>query len=146
MLESEAIVVSVKNGATFVEAQSSGGCGSNHCATQGCSTAVLTQLFSQSPKTLEVQNPISAVVGERVLVGLQEDAFLRSAMAVYLLPLFALIGGAALGIFWAGQSDARDLYAGLGGIIGLAVSALLLKFLTPTFLPYNSQPIILRRL
>ena len=145
MLESEALVVSIKNGATFVEPQTSSGCGGKSCATQGCSTAVLTQLFSQSPKSLEVQNPISAQVGERVIVGLHEGAFLKSAMAVYLLPLFTLFVGAAMGLLWAGHSNNRDLYAGLGGIIGLISSALLLKLFASKFLPHNAQPIILRR-
>ena len=145
MLESEAIVVSVENGATFVEPQTSSGCGGKSCATQGCSTAVLTQLFTQQPKSLHVQNPISARVGERVIVGLQEGVFLRSAMAVYLLPLFALIMGAAIGVYMAGNSDLRDIYAGFGGILGLVGSAILLKFLAPGFLPHNAQPSILRR-
>lgn len=146
MLESEAIVVRIEHGATYVEPQTSSGCGGKNCATQGCGTAVLTQLFSQQPKSLEVQNPIAAQVGERVLVGLQEGAFLRSAMAVYLLPLFALLMGAALGIYWAGSGNTRDLYAGLGGIMGLAGSAVLLKVFAPVFLPHSARPSILRRL
>lgn len=146
MLESEAIVVSVVNGTTFVEPQTSSGCGGKNCATQGCSTAVLTQLFSQSPKSLEVQNPISARVGERVVVGLQEGAFLKSAIAVYLLPLMALLIGAALGIYWAGYNEKSDLYAGFGALVGLISSVFVLKYFAPAFLPLSAQPIILRRL
>lgn len=147
MLESEAIVVSIKNGATFVEPQISGGCGSQpKCAQQGCATAVLTQLFSQKPKTLEVSNPIAADIGERVMVGLQEKAFLKTTLAVYFLPLGALLLGAALGMFFASTSEARDLYAGLGAVIGLVCSGFLLKHIAPTFFPHDMQPIILRRL
>lgn len=146
MLESEALVVSIENGATFVQPQSGGSCGSSNCATQACGTAVLTQLFSQQPKSLQVNNPISARVGERVVVGLQEVAFLKTAVAVYLLPLCALLLGAALGLFWAGHSDTRDLYAGLGGLLGLAASALILKIFASKLCPPGSQPIILRRL
>jgi len=146
MLESEAIVVSIENGATFVQPQSGGSCGSTTCATQGCGTAVLTQLFSQQPKSLQVNNPISACVGDRVVLGLQEGAFLKTAVAVYLLPLCALLLGAALGMFWAGHSDARDLYAGLGGLLGLAASALILKNFSAKLCPPGAQPTILRRL
>lgn len=146
MLESEAIVVSIENGATFVQPQNGGSCGSNQCSTQTCGTAVLTQIFSQEPKSLQVNNPIAARVGERVVVGLHEAAFLKTAVAVYLLPLCALLLGAALGLFWAGHNDARDLYAGLGGLLGLAASALTLKIFSSKFCPPSAQPIILRRL
>ena len=146
MLESEAIVISVQHGVTLVEPQASGGCGKSNCATQGCSTAVLTQLFSQKPKALAVSNPIAALIGERVVVGLQEQAFLKTAIAVYFFPLCALILGAAMGMGLAGASEARDLYAGLGGLLGLVSSAVLLKYVAPAILPRDVQPIILRRL
>lgn len=144
MLESEATVVRIENGATYVEAQGSGGCGGNHCSTT-CSTAILTRLFSQNPKALQVDNPIAAQVGERVVVGLAEGAFLRTALAVYLLPLGALLIGAALGLFAADHGEARDLYAGLGGLAGLLLSALALKLFAAKLSP-SAQPIILRRL
>lgn len=147
MLESEAIVVNIENGVTFVQAQAGGSCGGESCTTQGCSTAILTQMFSQKPKTTQVANPILAQVGERVVVGLAEGAFLKTALAVYLLPLCALFAGAALGLlFAAGQSEARDLYAGLGGLLGLAISALALKLWAAKISPGGAQPTILRRL
>ncbi len=146
MLESEAIVVKVENGATFVEAQTEGGCGGNRCASQGCSTAVLTRLFSQQPKALRVNNPIAAQVGERVMVGLEEGAFLKSSLVAYLLPLVALIAGAALGLHFAAHDEMRDLYAGLGGLAGLIGSAFAIKLSLPMLLGSSVQPVILRRL
>ena len=145
MLESEAIVVDIKNGVTFIEPQGgSGGCGKSNCAPQGCSTAVLTQLFSRQSTILEVNNPIAAGIGERVVVGLPEQVFLKTAIVVYLLPLCALLLGTAIGILWAGSSAPPDLYAGLGALFGLVCSALLLKYIAPSF-PHDMQPIILRR-
>jgi sigma-E factor negative regulatory protein RseC len=146
MLESEALVVKIENGATFVEAQAITGCGGNRCESQGCSTAVLTRLFSQQPKALQVNNPIDALVGEHVVVGLEEGAFLKSSVVAYVLPLTALITGAVLGTQFAGASEMRDLYAGFGGVIGLISSALAIKFFLPTIFTHGEQPIILRRL
>lgn len=146
MLESEAIVVKINNGVTYVEPQSGGGCGKSNCATQGCSTAVLTQLFSQKPKALEVSNPIAAGIGERVVVGLQEKIFLKTAFVVYLLPLCALFLGIGAGLWFAGNSELRDLYAGLGALLGLICSVFLLKYITRAYFPHAAQVTILRRL
>ena len=146
MLESEAIVVKVERGATYVAAQVPGGCGSEDCATQTCSTAVLTRLFSQTPKPLRAKNPIDANVGERVMVGLEEGAFLKSSLLAYVLPLLALVLGAVLGMQLSGGTEQRDLYAALGGLAGLLFSALLLRILLPSVMMSGAQPTILRRL
>ena len=146
MLESEAIVVKINNGVTYVEPLSGGGCGKSNCATQGCSTAVLTQLFSQKAKALEVNNPITAGIGERVVVGLQEKIFLKTAFIVYFLPLCAMFFGVGAGLWFAGNSEMRDLYAGLGALLGLIGSIFLLKYLTRAYFPHTAQVTILRRL
>lgn len=146
MLESEAIVVKVERGNTYIAAQTPGSCGADACTTQNtCSTAVLTRLFSQEAKPLLVNNPIAAKVGERVVVGLEEGAFLKSSLLAYVLPLFALIVGAMLGMYFAGTTANRDLYAGIGGLIGLVGSAVGLRTAMRHFLNCGAQPIILRR-
>ncbi|MBT9613232.1 MAG: SoxR reducing system RseC family protein [Burkholderiales bacterium] len=147
MLESQALVVKIEHGATYVEAQAGGSCGSGNCSTSACSTAVLTRIFSQQPKALRVNNPIEAKVGEQVMLGLEEGAFLKSAFLAYLLPLVALIMGAMIGLWLAGPAGARDLYAGLGGLAGLIASAFGIKWLNPILFDKNrAQPVILRRL
>lgn len=147
MLETQALVVKIEQGATYVEAEAGGSCGSGHCSTSACSTAVLTRIFSQQPKALRVNNPINAQVGEQVMLGLEEDAFLKSAMLAYLFPLLALVLGAVLGLWLAGPQDARDLYAGIGAGIGLIASVFGIKWLNPVLFDANrAQPVILRRL
>lgn len=147
MLESQALVVKIEQGETFVEAQAGGNCGSGNCSTSACSSAVLTRIFSQQPKALRVNNPINAKVGEQVMLGLEEGAFLKSAMLAYLFPLAALFLGALIGLWFAGPHAARDLYAGLGGLAGLIASVLGIKWLNPILFDLNrAQPVILRRL
>lgn len=147
MLESQALIVKIENGATYVEAEAGGSCGSGHCSTSACSTAVLTRIFSQQPKALSVSNPIDAQVGETVMLGLEEDAFLKSALLAYLFPLVALFLGALIGLWFAGPTATRDLYAGLGGLLGLITSVLSIKWLYPILFNHNrAQPVILRRL
>lgn len=147
MLETQALIVKIEQGITYVEAEAGGSCGSGHCSTSGCSTAVLTRLFSQQPKALQVNNPINAQVGEQVMLGLEEGAFLKSTLLAYLLPLVALIVGATLGMALADSTQGRDLYAALGGLIGLVASAFGIKWLNPIVFGANhAQPVILRRL
>lgn len=147
MLESQALVVKIEQGATYVEAEAGGSCGSGHCSTSACSTAVLTRIFSQQPKALRVNNPIGAQVGEQVMLGLEEGAFLKSALLAYLFPLVALLLGALIGLWFAGPEAARDLYAGFGGLAGLIASAFGIKWLNPVLFDLNrAQPVILRRL
>ena len=146
-LESPARVVKIERGATYVETEAGGQCGSGECQTSTCSTAVLTRIFSQKPKALRVNNPINAQVGEQVMLGLEEGAFLKSALLAYLFPLAALLLGAALGVWLAGPSGSRDLYAGLGALGGLILSGLGIKWLLPSVFDFKlAQPIILRRL
>ena len=147
MLESQALVVKIERGATYVEAEAGSQCGSGQCNTSACSTGVLMRIFSQQPKALRVNNPIGALVGEQVMLGLEEGAFLKSAFLAYLLPLFALILGAMLGLGLAGPSDTRDLYAGLGGLAGLIISVFAIKWFNSILFDNNhAQPVILRRL
>ena len=147
MLESQALVVKIEHGATYVEAEAGGNCGSGQCNTSACATGVLMRIFSQRPKSLRVNNPIGAQVGEQVMLGLEEGAFLKSALLAYLLPLLALILGALLGLGLAGPTDARDLYAGLGGLAGLIVSVFAIKWLNTILFDNNqAQAVILRRL
>lgn len=147
MLESQARIVKIEQGATYVEAEAGGNCGSGECNTSGCSTAVLTRIFSQQPKALQVNNPIGAQVGEQVMLGLEEGAFLKSALLAYLFPLLMLVLGAVLGLWLAGPVASRDLYAALGGLSGLIISGLGIKWLLPVLFDLQrTQPVILRRL
>lgn len=147
MLETQAVIVKIEQGVTYVEAEAGGSCGSGHCSTSGCSTAVLTRIFSQQPKALRVNNPIDAQVGEQVMLGLEEGAFLKSTLLAYLLPLLAMLLGATIGMWMGDGARGRDLYAALGGLLGLIGSVFCIKWLNPIVFDANrAQPVILRRI
>lgn len=59
--------------------------------------------------------------GEQVLIGLREDAVLRAALAVYLVPLVAALAGGIVGSVLRPASDAAAILAAAVGLVaGLA--------------------------
>lgn len=127
MLESYAVITRIEGRDTFVQTESPGSCGSDSCGVQGCGSAMLMRIFSQRPRALRVDNQIGARVGEHVVVGLEEAAFLRSAMLGYAAPLMAFVLGAALTQTLAPLGPMRDLHAALGGAAALALTFALVK-------------------
>lgn len=120
MIEEEARVVAVEVGRVWVERQRAPACGQ-------CAETCVTALAARSVATRTVRIPVSTTLelaeGDLVMLGIREDALLKGAMAVYLLPLLFLFGGALLGY------AVVDLEWGkaLGGASGLGFAFTLLK-------------------
>lgn len=57
---------------------------------QGCGRAALAQWFGTTIP-VEVRDPLGVSPGERVIVGLDEQALLRASLAVYGVPLGAML-------------------------------------------------------
>ena len=145
MLETEAVVVRVGGGEAYVETFRASSCGS--CSSkQSCGTSTLAQILGGKAKAFKVVNSIDAMVGERVVVGLEESALLRSSLLAYLLPLGLLVAGAVVGGWAAAGAAARDAYSALGAGLGLVVGYAALKGATAMAREKSSyQPVILRR-
>lgn len=127
MLESYAIITRIEGQDTFVQTETPGSCGSESCGVQGCGSAMLMRIFSQRPRALRVANAIGARVGEHVVIGLEESAFLRSALLGYGAPLAAFVAGAAMTQALTEPGPMRDLHAALGGVLALALTFVLVK-------------------
>ena len=129
MLETRAIIIQVHGNEATVAAKNSGGCG--HCnAEGGCGSSKLSQMLCREPRQFRVKNIAQAKVGDEVQVMLVEGVLLRAAFLVYLLPVALLIGGGVLGAHWANTPASRDGYALIGALLGMALGALLAKWLT----------------
>lgn len=135
MLEQNAIVLKTEDGLAWVEARESGTCGS--CGSGGCSTRRLADLFGRRERSYPVQNPLRAVAGEQVVIGIPPGALWKSAMRLYGLPLILLFAGAL-----AGQHLYGDLGALLGAGGGLVIAAFSQKRLSAS---RALQPVMLRR-
>jgi len=119
MIEETALVTACHGEFAEVQTQRTSSCGA--CAAKGaCGTSVLSEVLGNKPALFRVRNPLGARPGERVIIGLQESALTRAAVAAYLAPIAGLIGGAA-GMQGLAERLALspEPFAILGGLLGL---------------------------
>ncbi|MBN7798178.1 SoxR reducing system RseC family protein [Parahaliea mediterranea] len=124
MLVESGEVVAVEPGAVWVETLRRSTC--NSCTAQkGCGHGLLNRVGAGRRHYIRVLpgrvQPAQCRVGDTVEIGLPETVILRGSLLVYLLPLLALLAGAALGgALWPQQQDLAALAgAGLGLFAGL---------------------------
>lgn len=86
------------------------------CSSQkSCGTGVVTKAIGNKSLSWHLRTEKNVQVGQVVEIGFPESSLIKSAMAVYLLPLFGLILGAMVGHFLL-----TPLTAGGEGIVILA--------------------------
>lgn len=90
-------------------------------AGRGCGGGVLGKLLGDRLHQVRAATgAVPVAAGDRVLIGLSEDAVLRAAAAVYLVPLLAALAGAvALGLLLPGGELGAIAGAALGLLLGL---------------------------
>jgi len=144
MLEAEGVIVKIGQEGVFVETSRVSACGS--CSSkEGCGTSTLSQLLGSKTSSFKVLNPIGAALGERVVIGMEEAALLKSSLLVYLLPLAFLLAGAIFG-GWLAPDSLQDAYAVGGVFVGLVLGFVALKLVSANARTNSQfQPVILRR-
>ena len=145
MIEESARVIRVEDGYAWVETQRKSACGSC-AANKGCGTSVLAKVLGRRRTYVRVLNPVDAKLGDDVVVGLGEQAFVKGSLAVYTLPLLTLLVGALVGEWLGGLYQWGDPAAVAGGLLGLAAGfAWLWLFARRIGGDSRYQPVILRR-
>jgi sigma-E factor negative regulatory protein RseC len=147
VIEEVGVVVSLQGEMAEVEAQRRSACGG--CAVNGaCGTSLIARYLGRKPLRLRAHNAIGAGPGERVVLGVPEDALLEASFVAYMVPLLALIGGALIGaqaavLLVPGYAQGLSILGGLGS---LAVSLWWLgRFSRARALDERYRPRILRR-
>jgi len=131
MLEEHGIVVAVNDNLADVQTTRTSLCG--QCsANQGCGTASLSQLFGQKKTVVTVVNHNGVNVGDQVVIGLDEQALLKSSVLLYLFPLLGLFAGAIgyhmLAIY--APLLRSELLTVLAGLIGFVAGLVWVKRVT----------------
>jgi sigma-E factor negative regulatory protein RseC len=129
MIETQAIVIHLDGQDALVESIQGEGCG-NCKKVNGCGSSNLSQLFSSEPRRFRARNNGNAKVGTLVKISLPDGALLQSALLVYFLPLALLLVGAIAGGQWVVDAMKSDAYSAIGGLTGLILGFVLVKFLS----------------
>ena len=149
MIEETGTIVEADEHYAWVEAASSSSC--SHCtANQACGTASLQKWFNRRPNRLRVVNDQNLNAGERVVIGIPEQALVKGSFLVYMLPLLCMIAGAMLGVFINDlmQWHFRDALSIIFALLTLIGGFVLVQkhYLRKSKQQSQFQPIILRRL
>jgi sigma-E factor negative regulatory protein RseC len=138
MIEEEAYVAAVADGQIWIEKQRQTAC--SGCA-QACPSASVSGFFASKPVRLKVLSDVAVLPGDRVVVGIAEEALASGSLWIYLLPLLGLFAGALLGKFLLGS----DIASALGGLAGMGLCYAGLKA-SRLLERQGYQPVILRKL
>ena len=143
MLETRAIVVSADGQRAVVEADQGNGCG--QCSGKGCGAGKLSQLFCNSPRQFQVDNPIEAGIGDEVIVSVAQGAVMRGIIMLYGFPLVLLVVFASFGSVLGGGGSHSDAYAALGALFGLVAGFVLARLVAVRQGGRLARPFIARR-
>ncbi len=120
MLEEQAIVVDVSVEEVWVETCRQTACQSCS-AKSSCGHSLLSKISGGKTQRLQVKTNQKLQVGDQVVLGLGEGAFIRGSALVYLLPLLALMAGALIGEYFFGQDSVMSFaLSGIGLLSGFA--------------------------
>lgn len=123
MIEQIATVVAVEGGSAWVESQRQSACGA--CAmNQGCGVGIFARVFGFNSPQLKVTHIEGIEVGDRVVLGIDEQALVRGSFAAYIMPILFMLGFALLGDMLISRwlvALKPDVIVLLSGLIGLFV-------------------------
>lgn len=147
MLKEQGVVIEIQDQFAIVQTERYSHC--HHCTTNAhCGTASLATLLGRKHNRIKVINSIAAQVGDKVMIGLEEQALLKGSFLLYLLPLLTLLV-AGIGYDLLASKNLLPRYeiltvisALLGFLMGLiGVKKISLKESQKTYY----QPIILKK-
>jgi len=161
LIEERARVVAIDKATVWVEARRESSC-SRCAANKGCGNAALQKVFGKKrnifPLVLNRESKdVSVAVGDEVVIGVEENALVKSSFAVYAIPILAIIIFAAFGETFAtdGLSTnleavnsgfmTKDLMSIVGAVTGLIVSIVGLRWYSKLSSKKSDyQPVLLR--
>jgi len=121
MMKEWATVISWQNGVAELRCETQAGCSSCH-SRSGCGSRVLNALGPQTELNLQVHSVEQLEPGQKVELGIMEGSLLRSALLVYMTPLFGVIFGGGM-LQWMFKADVFALIGAIvGGLVGFGVA------------------------
>jgi sigma-E factor negative regulatory protein RseC len=143
MIEESGQVVGLEAGAVWVATWRKSTC-SSCSANAGCGQGLLDKLAINSQRAnVRALTDLQLAVGDRVIIGLREDALLRGSLWVYGLPLLGLL----LGAWGAEYLAAGEPVVIAASVVGFVSAGLLVRWHSRRHLCDPAlQPVVLRAL
>jgi len=142
MIEETGTVVDVNDEGVWVETIKSSACGS--CAARnGCGQKLLASVGDGKRMVVNVVNPnnLQVNIQDQVLIGIEEGAFLKATLFVYLVPLVALFIGAYVAEYFSFSEG----YIILSALLSLTISLIVVKYCSRTlFRSCKYQPVLVK--
>jgi len=114
-IEEQGVVVLADDAWATVRVERKSTCGSCS-ARSGCGNGVLSQVLGRRALELRIPNSDGLRPGDRVTLGVRDQALVSGAVAMYLLPLLGLmLAPITLGWFVPGVADGVLVLAGIAG-------------------------------
>ncbi|HEU0234348.1 MAG TPA: SoxR reducing system RseC family protein [Gallionella sp.] len=124
MVEGTAHVVAVEGNMAWLVPESGSSCGGCASASACGSKGIGTTASRLEARRFQLVNDAGLRVGERVVVGIRENALLRASITAYVIPLTTLLLAGSLAQ-WAVGSDIVTMAAMLAGLaLGLGLARL----------------------
>ncbi len=102
MVEESASVLSVENDIVWVQAIQQSACGSCQ-AQKGCGHSLLAKVGQKEIKIPVARNGLDIKANDHVIIGVPEQAILKSSLIMYGIPLMLMIFVAMFATFNAGK-------------------------------------------
>ena len=116
MTEGVAQVVELDGNMAWLVPESGSSCGGCSSATACGSKGIGTVSSRLEARRFQLVNDFGLRVGERVVVGIRENALLRASITAYVIPLATLLISGALAQ-WAAGNDFVTMAAMLAGLV-----------------------------
>ncbi len=91
--------------------------------TSGCGNQMWGKMFAHKSTDFKAKNTIDAKVGDKVIVGIDEQAFMRSAIFLYIIPLVTML----IVTIFVSQITDSDGAAIIAAVVGLAIGFIWIK-------------------
>lgn len=140
MVETQAKVISIGNDTVNVIAVRSTACGGCQ-SSESCGTSSLSKLFVRQHVELCLPKTMEVAVGDEVVLGLSETAFVKQLLLAYFPPLLLMIVFAGV----AHSINLNDVEQTISGVVGLLIGFVLTRVLRNVITQVGDQPQIIRK-
>ncbi|WP_018138081.1 MULTISPECIES: SoxR reducing system RseC family protein [unclassified Thioalkalivibrio] len=122
-IEEQGVVLAAEAHSARVRIERQSTCGSCSART-GCGSGVLSEVLGRKAVEVTIGHPGQLRAGDRVIIGIRDQALVSGALAMYLLPLLGLVAVPGLlmlawpllGEGWLMLAGAAGFVLGLGGV------------------------------